>query len=193
MKEDHKRPAVGSRRSEAMQRWYASSARFSRNSWFTRSRTSFHSSGKRSMFHWITRLASPCRPMKSRMRDNSKDTAWTLCAGADSVLRIKHYHSFHEKSAYSNRRATISRQGLHSTRQNPHLPFVIVLAGLHAATQRVKAGPNHGGIDLAIGLQSSLFGACPEANVRERAQMRLRGDVVHLPEELLGETLLRFR
>ena len=190
MKEDHKRPAVGSRRSESMHKWYASSARFSRKSWFTRSKTSFHSSGKRRMFHWITRLASPCRPMKSRMRDSSRDTAWTLCDGANSVLRIKHC-LVAPPNAYSDRGPTVPRQRLHAARQNPHLPLVIVLAELHAAAQRVEADPDHRGVDLAVGPQSSLFGARPEADVRERAEMRLRGDVVHLPVVLLGETLLR--
>ena len=130
--------------------------------------------------------------MKSRMCDSSSDTACTLCAGAHSVLRTRHCAT-PPPNAYSDRGAAVSRQRLHAAREDPDLPLVVGGAGLHAATQRVEADADHRGVDLAVGAQPALLGARPEPDVGEGAEVRLRGDVVHLPDELLREAARRPR
>ena len=122
------------------------------------------------------------------MRESSSETAWMLPVGANSVLRMRHCVSSRPR-AYPNGRAAIAREGLHAAGQDPDLPFVVGRAGLHAATQRGEADADDRGVHLAVGGQSALFGAGPEPNVGEGAEMGLRGDVASLPGELAGQTL----
>lgn len=124
--------------------------------------------------------------MKSRMRASSRHTACVLRSGANSVLRTRHYVQ-DEPIAYTNRRLSLSRQRLNTSRQQPHLPLVVVGTSFDALAKRVEASVDHPWVGFAVGPKQPFPRASPQSDVREAAQLRLGGDVVHLPVEVLGE------
>ena len=85
----------------------------------------------------------------------------------------------------------LAGQRLHSPCQQPNLPFVVVQTELNAGTQRLKATADHLGVGLAVGTQIALLHSRPQSDVRETAQLRLRGDVVHLPFQLVQNAAQR--